>query len=75
MHPFLLVKLPEFVFDILNTHTIDANSRCPPIGKCGRKMSRKNVRSWRSLLSIDCDITNVTLTAILANRTLLSTLC
>ena len=34
-----LVKLPEFVFDILNRRTIDANSRCVPIGKRGRKTS------------------------------------
>ena len=39
MQPFLLVKLPEFVFDILNRRTIDANSRCPPIGKHSRKTS------------------------------------
>ena len=35
MQPFLLVKLPEFVFDILNKRTIDANSRYPPVGKRG----------------------------------------
>ena len=39
MQPFLLVKLPEFLFNIPNRRTIDANTRCPPIGKRGRKTS------------------------------------
>ena len=45
MQPFLLVNLPEFVFDIPNRRTIDANSRCPPIGKRGRKTSHPYV-TW-----------------------------
>ena len=52
MQPFLLVKLPEFLFDILNTRTIDANSRYPPIGR------RRAGSGGRSIVtSIDVTLT------------------
>ena len=67
MQPFLLVKLPDFVFDIINKSIIDVHKQSRVAAERGGETPEGRTLSLNTFSSDVTDTFNVTLTVKLAH--------